>query len=303
MIWVPGGTFSMGTEHGEMRDARPIHMVEVSPFWIDATEVTNDEFARFVKATGYVTIAERKPDARDFPGAPPENLVPGAMVFNRPTAPVPLADHYVWWSYVKGASWKHPEGPKSDLRGREKHPVVQVAWADASAYAEWAGKRLPTEAEWEFAARGGHDKGTYAWGTEMKPGGRHMANIWQGHFPDRDTGEDGFMGTAPVATFPAEGYGLYDMGGNVWEWCADWYRPDYYATLAAAGSLARDPQGPADSLDPAEPDIKKRVNRGGSFLCSDQYCSRYVLGSRGKSDPDTGSANVGFRCVKSPSRG
>jgi formylglycine-generating enzyme required for sulfatase activity len=303
MSWIPGGQFWMGTEHGGMQDARPLHMVKVDPFWIDTTEVTNEEFARFVKATGYVTIAERTPDAKDFPGAPPENLVPGAMVFNPPSGPVPLGDHYVWWAYVKGASWRHPEGPASDLKGREKHAVVEVAWSDAAAYAEWAGKRLPTEAEWEFAARGGHDREAYAWGNEIKPGGRFAANIWQGHFPDQNTSEDGYKGTAPVASYPAEGFGLYDMGGNVWEWCADWYRPDYYATLAAAGPLTVNPQGPSDSVDPAEPGIKKRANRGGSFLCTDQYCSRYVLGSRGKSDPDTGSSNVGFRCVKSAPRG
>jgi formylglycine-generating enzyme required for sulfatase activity len=303
MVWIPGGTFWMGSEHGDMADARPRHLVQVDPYWIDATEVTNEEFARFVKATGYVTIAERKPDAKDFPGAPPENLVPGAMVFNPPRQPVALDDHYAWWSYVKGASWRHPEGPQSHLRGREKHPVVEVAWADAAAYAKWAGKRLPTEAEWEFASRGGKDRESYAWGNEMKPGGKHMANIWQGRFPDQNTGEDGYLATAPVASYPAEGYGLYDMGGNVWEWCADWYRADYYATLAAQGPLTVNPQGPMDSHDPAEPGVPKRVNKGGSFLCSDQYCSRYVLGSRGRSDPETGSANVGFRCVKPAPRG
>jgi formylglycine-generating enzyme len=306
MVWVPGGTFWMGCDHREMGDARPWHPVYVDGFWMDRTEVTNEEFARFIEATGYITIAERRPDPRDFPGAPPESVVPGAVVFTPPGRPVRLDDHFQWWSYVKGASWRRPEGPGSGLRGREKHPVVEVAWADAVAYAEWAGKRLPTEAEWEFAARGGQDRKSYAWGDELAPGGRWMANVWQGRFPSENRAEDGYRGTAPVASFPAEGYGLYDLAGNVWEWCSDWYRPDYYATLAAAGGIARNPQGPPDSADPAEPGVRKRVNRGGSYLCSDHYCSRYVLGSRGKGEPDTGTSNLGFRCARdarSPRRG
>ena len=299
MVWVPGGTFWMGCDHEEMSDARPWHLVSVDGFWMDRTEVTNEAFARFVRATGYVTIAERRPDPKDFPEAPLESLVPGAVVFTPPRHAVRLDDHYQWWSYVKGASWRHPEGPASDLRGRDQHPVVEVAWPDAVAYANWAGKRLPTEAEWELAARGGQDRKVYGWGDEMKPGGRWMANIWQGRFPDENRAEDGYRGTAPVASFPAEGYGLYDMAGNVWEWCSDWYRPDYYRTLAAGG-IARNPTGPPDTFDPQEPGVKKRVNRGGSFLCSDQYCSRYVLGSRGKGEPDTGTSNLGFRCVRGP---
>jgi sulfatase modifying factor 1 len=297
MSWIPGGTFWMGCDHPGMEDARPYHLVYVDGFWMDKTEVTNEEYARFVKATGYVTIAERKPDAKDFPGAPPENLVPGAVVFAPPNRPVRLDNHYQWWTYLPGANWRHPEGPKSSLKGREKHPVVHVAYPDAVAYAEWAGKRLPTEAEWEFAARGGQDRKIYVWGDEIKPGGRWMANIWQGHFPNEDRGEDGYRSTAPVAAFPVESFGLYDMSGNVWEWCSDWYRPDYYQTLAAAG-VPRNPPGPADSFDPQEPGTKKRVNRGGSYLCSDEYCSRYVLGSRGKGDVDTGTSNLGFRCVR-----
>jgi formylglycine-generating enzyme len=297
MAWIPGGTFWMGCEHPGMEDAQPFHLVYVDGFWMDKTEVTNEEFARFVKTTGYVTIAERKPDAKDFPGAPPENLVPGAVVFAPPNRPVPLNNHYQWWTYLPGASWRHPDGPKSSIKGREKHPAVHIAYPDAVAYAEWAGKRLPTEAEWEFAARGGEERKTYVWGDEIKPGGRWMANIWQGSFPNEDRAEDGYRSTAPVAAFPAEGYGLYDMSGNVWEWCADWYRPDYYQSLAAAG-VPRNPPGPADSFDPQEPGVKKRVNRGGSYLCSDQYCSRYVLGSRGKGDVDTGTSNLGFRCVR-----
>jgi formylglycine-generating enzyme required for sulfatase activity len=298
MVYIPGGTFWMGCADEQMPDARPWHLVEVDGFWMDKTEVTNEQFARFVKATGYVTIAERAPDPKDFPDAPRENLVPGAVVFAPPDRPVRLDDHYQWWTYLKGASWRHPQGPKSGLQGLEKHPVVEVAHLDAVAYAQWAGKRLPTEAEWELAARGGQDRKTYAWGDELRPGGHWMANIWQGHFPNEDRAEDGYRGTAPVASFPAEGYGLYDMAGNVWEWCSDWYRPDYYESLARGGGVAKNPQGPADSFDPEEPGAKKRVNRGGSYLCSDQYCSRYILGSRGRGEAETGTSNLGFRCVK-----
>src|SRR5262249_38690421 len=207
---------------------------------------------------------------------------------------------YVWWRYVPGASWRHPEGPASSLVGRGRHPVVHVAWEDAAAYARWASKRLPTEAEWEFAARGGLDRKRYVWGDELTPGGKWRANIGQGHFPDRNSAADGFRGTAPVASFPANGYGLYDMAGNVWEWTADWYRPDTYQRQAAAGGVTRNPQGPGDSLDPAEPGIPKRGQRGGSFLCSDQYCTRYLPGARGKGAVDTGTSHVGFRCVRAP---
>jgi formylglycine-generating enzyme required for sulfatase activity len=247
----------------------------------------------------YVTIAERQPDARDFPGAPPENLVAGSVVFTPPPAPVPLEDHFGWWSYVKGANWRHPEGPNSDLKGREKHPVVHVAYDDALAYARWAGKRLPTEAEWEFAARGGLDRKPFVWGDEFKPGGKFQANTFQGHFPDHNTAEDGFAGTSPVGWFPANGFGLFDMAGNVWEWTSDWYRADYYQSLAATKQVARNPQGPSDSLDPSEPGTKKRVQKGGSFLCTDQYCARYMPGGRGKGDPDTGTNHLGFRCARS----
>lgn len=307
MVWIPGGEFSMGamdppatTEAGMhgAADARPIHRVYVDGFWMDKTDVTNDEFARFVKATGYVTIAERTPTAEDFPGAPPENLVAGSVVFSPPDHPVPLNNHYQWWSYVKGANWRHPEGPKSNLKGREKCPVVQVAYPDAVAYAKWAGKRLPTEAEWEFAARGGLAGKRYPWGDEFRPNGKWMANTHQGHFPDTDTGDDGYVGIGPVAQFPANAYGLYDMAGNVWQWTTDWYRPDYYQQLAAAGGVTRNPQGPGTPFDPTEPGEKKKVHRGGSFLCTDQYCSRYVVGTRGKGEVTTGTNHVGFRCVK-----
>ncbi|MEK6335736.1 MAG: formylglycine-generating enzyme family protein [Acidobacteriota bacterium] len=299
MVWIPGGEFSMGSEDSKMRDARPFHRVAVDGFWMDRTEVTNEEFARFTKATGYVTVAERKPDAKDFPGAPPENLVPGSVVFTPPKTAVPLNDHYVWWQYVAGASWRHPQRPDSNLDGKEKHPVVNVSFEDAAAYAKWAGKRLPTEAEFEFAARGGLDRKRFAWGDEFKPGGKFQANTFQGHFPEKNTGDDGFVGTAPVGTFTPNGFGLFDMAGNVWEWTSDWYRPDYYQTLAATRQVARNPQGPADSLDPAETGVAKRVQKGGSFLCTDEYCARYMPGGRGKGEPDTGTNHLGFRCARS----
>jgi formylglycine-generating enzyme required for sulfatase activity len=311
MVWIPGGEFSMGgadevedaggdgrTERCDPSDdARPVHRVYVDGFWMDRTEVTNDQFARFVRATGYVTIAERVPTAAEFPEAPPENLVAGSVVFAPPPGPVPLDSHFRWWSYVKGASWRHPSGAGTNLRGRERYPVVHVAYDDAVAYARWAGKRLPTEAEFEFAARGGLAGKRYAWGDELRPGGRWMANTFQGHFPDRDTGDDGWDGLAPVASYPPNGYGLFDVAGNVWEWVSDWYRPDTYAALGLAG-VARNPQGPAQSFDPGEPGVVKRVQRGGSFLCTNQYCSRYLVGSRGKGDPSSGADHLGFRCVQ-----
>jgi formylglycine-generating enzyme required for sulfatase activity len=307
MVWIPGGEFSMGaadaTEDGAgmtdaLADARPIHRVYVDGFWMDRTVVTNAQFARFTKETGYVTVAERRPRAEDFPGAPQENLVAGSVVFTPPARAVPLDTQLRWWSYVVGASWRHPAGPGSDLRGRWSFPVVHVAWEDAVAYARWAGKRLPTEAEFEFAARGGLAGKRYAWGDQLRPGGQFMANTFQGHFPDRDTGEDGTVGLTRVAGFPANGYGLYDITGNVWEWCADWYRRDAYEADARLG-VARNPGGPADSFDPAEPGVAKRVMRGGSFLCSSQYCARYLVAGRGKGEPSTGTNHVGFRCVRS----
>ena len=297
MVWITGGEFSMGAE--EFPDAQPWHRVSVDGFWMDKTEVTNDQFAKFVKATKYVTLAEQAPRAEDFPGAPPENLVAGSVVFSPPGHPVKLNNHFQWWSYVKGANWRHPEGPKSTLKDRGNYPVVHIAYQDALAYAKWAGKRLPTEAEFEYAQRGGLERKPYAWGDELNPGGQFMANTFQGHFPEKNTKEDGHERAAPVASFPPNKYGLYDMAGNVWEWTSDWYRHDYYQTLVAQGPVARNPQGPADSFDPSEPGVKKKVHRGGSFLCTDQYCARYIAGGRGKGEPDTGTNHVGFRLVKS----
>jgi len=308
MVWIPGGEFSMGAQDptgADMNkvgmqattDARPIHRVYVDGFFMDKTDVTNAQFAAFVKSTGYITIAEKTPTAQDFPGAPPENLYAGGVVFSPPNHAVPLNNHFQWWTYMKGANWRHPTGPGSSIKGKENYPVVQVAYADAEAYARWAHKRLPTEAEWEFAARGGLAGKPYVWGEKFKPNGKWMANTFQGHFPDKDTGADGFIGLAPVAQFAPNGYGLYDMAGNVWQWTSDWYRPDYYYQLAQAGGVARNPKGPDTPFDPAEPNEGKKVHRGGSFLCTDQYCSRYMVGTRGKGEISTGTNHLGFRCV------
>lgn len=293
MVWIPGGSFPMGAEDPTFTDALPVHTVRVDGFWMDTHEVTNAEYQKFVQATGYVTVAERPLDPRDFPGADPANLKPGSIVFSPPAHPVGLDDPMQWWAYVPGASWRHPLGPGSSLEGKENLPVVHIAWEDAQVYAKWAGKRLPTEAEWEYAARSGKATQKYYWGEVLKPNGRWVANIYQGSFPDHDQAEDGFAGAAPVQSFSANAYGLYDMEGNVWEWCSDYYRPDYYRQ-----SPHENPQGPADSYDPAEPGAVKRVQRGGSFICSDQYCVRYRWGSRGKGEVKSGANNQGFRCVR-----
>jgi formylglycine-generating enzyme len=309
MVWIPGGEFSMGAQdppdmerdHVGMQateDSRPVHRVYVDGFWMDKTDVTNAEFEKFVAATHYITEAERTPKAEDFPGVPPENLVAGAIVFSPPDQAVPLNDHLQWWSYAKGANWRHPRGPDSTIKGKENYPVVDVSYDDALAYAKWAGKRLPTEAEWEFAARGGLTGKPFVWGDSFRPGGKYMANTFQGHFPDKNTDDDGFSATSPVTQFPPNGYGLYDMAGNVWQWISDWYRPDYYRQLAASGAISRNPAGPDNSFDPAERGVPKRVMRGGSFLCTDQYCSRYMVGTRGKGEASTGTNHLGFRCVK-----
>lgn len=292
MIFVQGGVFQMGTKN--FPDAQPIHEVQVNSFYIDEHEVTNAQFAAFVDATGYLTVAERPLDPAEFPGVDPSLLVPGSAVFGSPEKVLGLSNHLQWWNYVPGASWKHPEGPNSSIKGREHHPVTQVAHQDAEAYAKWAGKRLPTEAEWEYAAKAGkHTDETFYWGTEMKEDGKWLANIFQGEFPTGNSKADGFESTAPVKSFPANAWGLYDMEGNVWEWCSDYYTVDYYAS-----SPKDNPQGPAASHDPQEPGLVKRVQRGGSFLCTDQYCERYKAGSRGKGEVNSPTNNVGFRCVK-----
>lgn len=298
MVWIPGGTFWMGCDDCDMPDATPVHLVALDGYWIDKTPVTNAEFEKFVNATGYVTIAERTPKAEDYPGAKPEMLVAGSIVFNPPKQAVSLDNAYVWWKYQKGANWRHPNGPGSDIKAKMDHPVVHIAWLDAVEYAKWAGKRLPTEAEFEFAARGGLDRNKFAWGNELKPNSKWAANIWQGHFPDADSGEDGYKTvTSPVTAFPPNGFGLYDVGGNVWQWCADWYRPDYFAQ-SPPDKPVKNPPGPADSYDPQEPGIQKRVQKSGSLMCSDQYCARYHVGSRGKGAIDSGASHIGFRCVK-----
>jgi len=291
MVWVPGGSFRMGSD--EFADARPVHSVTVDGFWMDTHEVTNADFVRFVNQTGYRTTAERPLDPADYPDVPADKLVPGSAVFTPPTQAVSLDNPLQWWQYVNGANWQHPTGPGSSIRGHENEPVVHVSYDDAVAYARWAGKRLPTEAEWEYAARAGLEEQPYYWGNTQQPGGKWVANIYQGDFPQRNTQADGFAGIAPVKRFPANPYGLYDMEGNVWEWCQDLYRPDYYSKSPKAN-----PPGPADSYDPDEPGSVKRVQRGGSFLCSDQYCTRYKAGSRGKGEVSSGSNNLGFRCVR-----
>jgi formylglycine-generating enzyme required for sulfatase activity len=309
MAWIPGGEFTMGSDSARLAwpDEKPAHRVRVDPFWMDATEVTNAEFKKFVDATGYVTTAEKKPTADEIlkqspPGTPapdPKDLVPGSLVFTPPSEAVQLDNYAQWWQWTHGASWQHPEGPKSNLDGRENHPVVQLSWDDAAAYAKWAGKRLPTEAEWEFAARGGLDNKPYAWGDERPDSTHIFANIWQGDFPHRNTKADGFVRTAPVKSFKPNGYGLYDMAGNVWEWCNDWYDRDLYRRRAGKG-VADNPTGPERSFNPAQPHTPQRVQKGGSFLCSDQYCTRYRPSARHGGAVDTGMSHVGFRCVMTP---
>jgi formylglycine-generating enzyme required for sulfatase activity len=306
MRWIHAGEFTMGTDDPRsFANERPAHRVRLEGFWIDETPVTNREFARFVRATGYRTTAERVPEWEELkkslpPGTPKPDaskLVPGSLVYSPPSHPVSLDDLANWWRWVPGASWKHPEGPGSDIRGRDAEPVVQVSWDDAVAYAKWAGKRLPTEAEWEYAARGGLEGKRFNWGDEFRPSGRYMANTFQGHFPDKPVPEDGFPGRSPVRAFPANGYGLYDMAGNVWQWTADWYSVDYFAVLAGQG-VSRAPAGPAKTFDPAEPYAAKRVIKGGSFLCNVSYCESYRPSARRGTPPDTGSEHVGFRCVR-----
>ena len=310
MVWVEGGEFTMGTnDQIGWADEKPAHRVRVDGFWIDTTEVTNAQFRAFVDATGYVTTAEKAPTLEEVmkqvpPGTPPppkESLVPGSMVFTPPKGPLSRTDGKLdnfaqWWAWTPGADWKHPEGPGSHIEGRDNHPVVHVSWDDATAYAKWAGKRLPTEAEWEFAARGGLEKKIYSWGDEPPSDKRILANIWHGEFPNNNTAIDGYARTAPVASFPANGYGLFDMAGNVWEWCGDWYDREAY-THRAGRPVTVNPTGPLQSRDPLHPYEPRRVQRGGSFLCHESYCLRYRPSARHGSSPDSGMSHAGFRCV------
>ena len=307
MVWIPGGEFSMGAAETPgmspvgmqaTTDSRPVHRVAVDGFWMDETEVTNAQFAAFVRATEYVTVAERTPRPEDFPNVPREKLVAGSVVFTAPAQRVALDNALQWWRYEPGVTWRTPLGRDSTVAGRDDFPVVHIAHEDAAAYAAWAGKRLPTEAEWEFAARGGLSGKLYPWGDDFVAGDRHLCNSHQGDFPHTDRGSDGFQGVGPVKQFAPNGYGLYDVAGNVWEWVSDWYRPDYYGRLASAGGVARNPQGPDSSYDPEEPGTPKRVHRGGSFLCTEQYCTRYMVGTRGKGDVGTGTNHLGFRLVR-----
>ncbi|MDO6392250.1 formylglycine-generating enzyme family protein [Pontibacter sp. BT731] len=306
MVWIEGGAFDMGAADAEGRqDEYPQHKVEVDGFWMDATEVTNAQFTKFVQETGYVTTAERAPDweelRKQLPAGTPRPadslLVAASLVFMPPAYEVGLQDARQWWSWKKGADWKHPQGPGSNLEGKENHPVVHVSWDDAVAYATWAGKRLPTEAEWEFAARGGIENQPYPWGNEQVEQGKPKANTWQGQFPNRNNGWDKYSGLAPVSSFAPNAYGLYDMAGNVWEWCTDWYDPNYYNS--SPDQVMANPKGPATSFDPMEPTVPKRVMRGGSFMCHASYCKGYRVSARMKSSPDTGLENSGFRCVSS----
>ena len=304
MVQIPGGEFSMGAADNEGRpDEYPQHKVKVSPFWMDETEVTNAQFKKFVAATGYVTTAEIKPDWEEIKKQLPPNtpkpdesvLVAASLVFKPTTTAVDLNDASQWWSWTKGANWRHPQGPNSTIEGKDNLPVVHVSWDDANAYAKWSGKRLPTEAEWEFAARGGLVNKKYFWGNEAPEQGKPKANIWQGKFPYLNTSSDKFKGLAPVKSFVPNGYKLYDMAGNVWEWCSDWYDPNYYSNIKNSVAIA--PKGPNTSYDPMEPTVPKRVVRGGSFLCNASYCKGYRVTARMKSSPDTGLEHTGFRCV------
>jgi len=302
MIWIEGGTFWMGAEegnkmmpHGGINNESPIHEVKLDGFWIDKYPVTNEQYSEFVKATGYVTYSEQTPKAEDWPGAKPEMLVPASIVFKKPSHKVNMRNLYNWWEYKPGADWMHPEGPDSNIKERKKHPVVHVTYDDAKKYCEWKGKQITTEAQWEYAARGGLTKKIYTWGDQPDHMKKRMMNFWEGEFPYKNSGSDGHLITSPVGSFPANGYGLYDMAGNVWEWVSDWYHPRYYEV-----SPKKNPTGVTkeQSLDPNEPGIPKRVVKGGSFLCSENYCTGYRPSARMATDPRSSSNHTGFRCVK-----
>lgn len=297
----------MGSEGKDARaDEKPPHLVKIEGFWMDETPVTNRQFREFVEATGYITTAEKAPTLEEImaqvppgtPPPPPEVLVAASLVFTPPKVAVSLKNHMKWWDWVKGADWRRPNGPGSSIEGKDDHPVVQISWFDAAAYAEWAGKRLPTEAEWEYAARGGRKEATYVWGDEEFSETHPQANIWQGAFPHQSTKPDGAYGTTPVKSYKANPYGLYDMAGNVWEWCSDWYKAGYYQEEKQKG-ISINPKGADKSFDPDEPFAVKRIHRGGSFLCHDSYCKGYRITARMKTCPDTSLNHLGFRCVKS----
>ncbi len=305
MVWIPGGTFDMGSDRHYPVERR-FRRVSVDGFWLDRAPVTNARFAEFVGATRHTTFAELPPNPKDYPGASPEQLKAGSLVFVRPLQPVSLHDISNWWQFVHGADWRHPRGPNSDNAGLDDHPVVHVAFSDAEALAGWEGKALPTEAEWEFAARGGLESATYAWGDELMPRGRPMANTWQGRFPHENTLIDGYEGTSPVGAFPPNGYGLYDMIGNVWEWTNDWYRPSHAEQGKKECCTPHNPRGGTmlDSMDRSQPGtwIPRKVLKGGSHLCSPNYCQRYRPAARFPEPIDTSTTHVGFRCIVRPSR-
>lgn len=306
MVWISGGEFLMGTNDAEEDSPeKPVHRVQVDGFFMDITEVTNRQFAEFVRATGYKTVAERKPEWDSLklqlpPGTPAPDeatLIAGSLVFIEPAEKVNLNDISNWWKWIPGACWNHPEGANSTIYNRMDHPVVHIAYEDASAFCKWSGKRLPTEAEWEYAARGGLIQKKYGWGNELRLNGKVMSNTFQGRFPDAGTNEDGYKFTSPVKSFPANEFGLYDMIGNVWEWCSDWYDRDYYKRIKH-GEILINPKGPSKWNDPGEPYAIKRVTRGGSFLCAENYCRNYRPGARRGTAYDSGASNVGFRCVR-----
>jgi formylglycine-generating enzyme len=302
MAWIPGGAFTMGSNKHYPEEA-PSHTATVGPFWIDKYQITNEQFGQFVEATGHITLAERPPDPKDYPGALKELLQPASVVFKKPLHSVDLGNHFNWWTYVPGADWRHPEGPNSSLADRAEHPVVHLAFCDAEAYARWAGKELPTEAEWEFAARSSLEGADYAWGNDLEPDGRQMANIWQGSFPWQNLLIDGYEGTAPVGQFPANSYGVFDMIGNVWEWTADWYSAHQREAKGCCGGAI--PKGDRElSYDPQMPAIRipRKVIKGGSFLCSPVYCRRYRPAARMAQPVDTSTCHVGLRLIVRPKK-
>jgi formylglycine-generating enzyme required for sulfatase activity len=298
MVWIPGGEFLMGSDKGYAEEA-PAHRVRVDGFWMDCRTVTNADFERFVAETGYITLAERPVNPADYPGALPDRLLPSSTIFKKPTEPVDMRNHYNWWMYVGGANWRHPRGPASSIKKLKDHPVVHIAYEDVEAYAAWIGKEVPTEAEWEFGARGGLEGAEYAWGEELTPGGQHMANIWQGDFPYRNTVDDGYEYTAPVGSFAPNGYGLYDMAGNVWQWTSDWYRD--HGAIDSPCCTAANPRGgrQEQSYDPREPEVQipRKVTKGGSHLCAPNYCRRYRPAARMAQPIDTSISHLGFRLI------